>query len=607
MSGIVGIANLDGVPIEPELLKRLTKSLSFRGPDAQQTRIDRYVGLGHAMLRTTWESKNETQPFTIDDRIWLTGDIRLDGRDELISRLGKKFRTPPSDAELLLRAYRAWREDCVKHLIGDFAFAIWDSIQERLFCARDQLGVRQFYYSLKNSRFVFSNTLNCLRHDPQITSKLNEVAVGDFLVFGFNQDPSTTIFADIKRLPKAHALIVSRDGITVREYWTPTVTPVRYGNDAEYVVRFNELLDASVADRLRTDHAGISMSGGLDSSAIAATAKKQRPALDLNAYCVVYDSGFHDEERKYASLVAGALQIPLEYLSANEINQQDAQKTWPEPFDVDPIYVVSVELLRRISSHARVALTGWDGDTFLSETPRHSFAHSLKSGNLPRLLIDLTRFVYFQHGPPPIGIRTQLRNWRNPDWNRAPFPVWLNDDFARRLNLKDRWRELSVKKQTHPSRPRVFSTVYSPHWDYLMSRHDAGTTLLPLEVRHPLIDLRVVEYLLGLPVIPWLLEKTILRQAMVGILPDAVRQRPKSPLAGDPGLLLRHTRKFQEIDDFKAVSAICSYVDRKSIPRVTDAVNSSQLSTNIRPYCLNQWLAYSQFIGAINEIGPSRD
>ncbi len=592
MSGIVGILNFDHATVDCDLLRRLTNSLSFRGPDAQQIRIDRYVGFGQAMLRTTREAESEKQPFTIDGKVWLTGDVRLDGRSELMARLGKTFRTPPNDAELLLRAYRTWKENCVKYLIGDFAFAIWDSTREQLFCARDQLGVRQFYYSASKNSFVFSNTLNCLRLHPQVSNKLNELAVGDFLVFGLNQEKSTTILEDIKRLPKAHTLIVSRDGLRLQEYWTPTTKPVHYKNDSDYVARFNELLTEAVADRLRTTRAGISMSGGLDSSAIAAVARNH--TRELNAYCVVYDSAFHDEERKYATLVADALGIPIEFLAGDEINQQNDRRHWPEPFDVDPIYVVSDELLRRASSRARVMLTGWDGDTFLTETPRHSFAQSLKSGNFPRLLSDLTRFVYFQHGPPPIGIRTQWRRWRNPHWNRQPYPVWLNDDFARRLNLADRWRELSKEAPAHPSRPRVFSTLLSPHWDSLMSRHDAGTTLLPLEVRHPLIDLRVVEYLLDLPVIPWLLDKTILRQAMVGILPDAVRQRPKSPLAGDPGLLLRHTRKFQEIDDFKPVSAISSYVDRKSIPRVTEAVNSSQLSINVRPYCLNQWLAYSQ-------------
>ncbi len=595
MSGIAGIFNLDGAPIDRHLLNRLTNSLSFRGPDAQATWADEHVGFAHTLLHTTDAAETRKQPLTLDGKVWITADARIDAR-----------RATSNDAELILQAYETWKTDCVKHLIGDFAFAIWDSTLERLFCARDQLGVRQFYYSHSAGVFVFSNTLNCLRRHPQVSTDLNEVAIGDFLVFGQNQDPTTTVFADIQRLPKAHTLTVSREGIRVQEYWRPTVTPVQFKKESEYVEKFRELLTEAVGDRLRTQRVGILMSGGLDSGGVVAFARKINASLDLKACCVVYDSAMHDDERKYASLVTESLQVPIEFLEGNNINQQDQANNignMPEPFDVDPIYAVSGESLRRIAAHARVALTGWDGDTFLDETPRHSFAKSLKNGNLGRLLFDLSRFVYFQHGPPPIGIRTQWRRWRNPHWNRPPFPAWLNDEFSKRLNLRERWRDLSAEAPlAHPHRPYAFRNLYSPYWDSLFRRYDAGTTSLPIEVYHPLIDLRMVDYLLALPIIPWLLDKTILRRAMVGFLPEAVRLRPKSPLAGDPGLLLRRTKKFQDVDEFQPVAALSSYVDRKSIPRVTEAVDSTQLWINIRPFSLNQWFVNSRSLEHMNEI-----
>jgi asparagine synthase (glutamine-hydrolysing) len=583
----------------------MTKFMSFRGPDIEDYWIKGNVAFGHAMLRSTWEARTEQQPLTLDGSTWLTADVRLDGRRELISKLENKLGATlktANDAELILHAYEAWKEDCVKHLLGDFAFAIWDARLEQLFGARDQLGVRQFYYSTSDDCFVFSNTLNCLRLHPRVSNTLNEVAIGDFLVFGLNQEKETTAFADIQRLPKAHTLIVSRNGVSVSQYWTPSTSTIKYKNDADYVEGFRELLGISVADRLRTQHVGISMSGGLDSSAVAAAAKNTNEKL--SACCVVYESVFPDEERRYATLVANALDIPIEFLDGNEINQQGKTAgAAPEPFDVDPIYAVSHELLVRLSLRGRVALTGWDGDTFLNENARHSFARSLKRGNIGRLLFDLARFTYFQRSPPPIGIRTQLRQWRNPHWNRAPFPVWLNADFVKRLNIVERWREMSIDSTfVHPVRPHAFRIINSPNWDSLFSRYDAGTTLIPLEVRHPLIDLRMVDYLLALPVIPWLLDKRILRKAMEGILPDAVRQRPKSPLAGDPGLSLRHTKKFQDIDQFQPVDALASYVDRKSIPGVTEEMDSNHLWINVRPFSLNQWLTYSHAMEPTNDI-----
>jgi asparagine synthase (glutamine-hydrolysing) len=112
----------------------------------------------------------------------------------------------------------------------------------------------------------------------------------------------------------------------------------------------------------------------------------------------------------------------------------------------------------------------------------------------------------------------------------------------------------------------------------------------------------MVEYLLSLPVVPWMLEKTILRKAMAGTLPNAVLSRPKSPLASDPGLHLSHTKKFQSIDEFQPVAALLSYVDRTSIPRVAEEVDSNQLSINVRPFSLNQWLIHSQSMEQTNGI-----
>lgn len=593
--------------------------MSFRGPDAQHFHINGNVAFGHAMFSTTVEAATEQQPLTLNQKLWLTADVRLDARRELIARLedvlGAPLRTlddalrAPNDAELILHAYEAWAEDCVKYLVGDFAFAIWDATQQRLFCARDQLGIRQLYYSVNADCFVFSNTLTCLRLHPRVSSNLNELAIGDFLLFGQNEEKDTTTFADIKRLPRAHALSVSADGVQLREYWTPSVSTTRYRNGRDYIARFQELLNASVADRLRTERVGISLSGGLDSSAIAAVATQSRDStsLELNGYCVVYDAIFADEERKYAAIVADALNIPLQLLEGNKINEQDDGRNVgvaPEPFDVEPFYAVSKELLRRLSSSARVALTGWDGDTFLNETPKPSFLMSLKKGNVARLLLDMIGYVHHQRSPPPIGIRTQWRRWRNSNWNRRPFPVWLNEDFSKRLNLVERWRQVHAEDPAaaHPLRPRAFHTLYSPSWDLLFANYDAGTTLLPLEVRHPLIDVRMVDYLLSLPVVPWMLEKAILRKAMAGTLPNAVLSRPKSPLASDPGLHLSHTRKFQSIDEFQPVAALLSYVDRTTIPRVAREVDSNLLSINVRPFSLNQWLIHSQSMEQTNGL-----
>src|SRR5262249_44415654 len=152
MSGIVGVLHLDGAPIEPGLLERLTASLAFRGPDAQKIWLGGHVGFGHTLLKTTEEAEHEAQPFRLDGRTWIVADAGVDARRDLIAALGARGQEPPAglaatDVELLLRAYLAWGEGCVEHLLGDFAFAVWDGPRNRLFCARDHMGVKPFYYA----------------------------------------------------------------------------------------------------------------------------------------------------------------------------------------------------------------------------------------------------------------------------------------------------------------------------------------------------------------------------------------------------------------------------------------------------------------------------
>ena len=616
MSGILGIINLDGAPVDPQLLWHMTGVMTHRGPDEQQIWIDGNVGFAHTMLRTTFESESEKQPLSLDDKVWLTADARIDGRVELISALeakldrdirvlsprnGASFRSP-NDAELILYAYEAWGEDCVKHLIGDFAFAIWDKPKRRLFCARDHLGIRQFFYFRANQTLVFSNTLNCIRLHSGVSSKLNEDSIGDFLLFGLNQDPTRTIFADIQRLPKAHSLTFSQEALKTSEYWTPHSNPIRFKSDNQYIETFKDLLRSAVDDRLRTTRVSISMSGGMDSSAVAATAlrslQNSSTPFDLRAFCVVYDRLFADTEREYAGVVGKALRLPLEYLDGDIINSNDLRETRvfhrPEPFQIEPFYAVSDVLLGHMSAHGRVALTGWDGDTILNESPRFGYAMLLKEFRLARLIADLGRYTYWRRKPPPIGLRTSLMRLFGRYPRSTPFPAWLNPDFTRAFNLVERWQQVNSEPPLfHPTRPTAFRTLSAPSWAALFARYDGGVTSLPLEVRHPLSDVRVVEYALSLPVIPWVIDKWILREAMKGVLPDAVRNRPKSPLAGEPAAGLSKSQKLKRVDEFTPIAATLAYINCQAIPKIASEPDASKLWMNSRPFVLNQWLLHS--------------
>ena len=214
MSGIVGIFERHGSPVDRSLLEALVDLLAYRGPDGREIWTAGPVGMGHALLRTVRESAGERQPLSLDGRLWITADARLDRRADLIAEIeghGPRVPSGAPDSDLILRSYALWGEDCLGHLRGDFAFAIWDAQRRTLFCARDHFGVKPFYYADLGHVFLFSNTLDCLRAHPEVSDELNDACHRRFSSCGdsipiLRRLPSATFAACLPRtsssLPK---------------------------------------------------------------------------------------------------------------------------------------------------------------------------------------------------------------------------------------------------------------------------------------------------------------------------------------------------------------------------------------------------------------------
>jgi asparagine synthase (glutamine-hydrolysing) len=605
LSGFVGIVNLDGAPVDARLLQHLTRSLSFRGPDAQEVWCEGPAGLGHTLLQIQNGVGLEKQPAQLDDRLWIVADARIDARAELIAQLKAKAsaasRLSPAtpDAQLILHAYDTWGDACVEHLIGDFSFAIWDARQERLFCARDQFGVKPFFYAHLGALLIFSNTLDCIRQHPAVSQRLNDLAIADFLVFDMHQDPEATSFADINRLPPAHTLTCSREKISVRRYWELSVTtPVHYSRDAEYVERFRELLDAAVADRLRSESAGVMMSGGLDSSTVAASAKRvfagNRAGTDLRAYTEVFESLIPHEERRYAAFVAEGLKIPIQYLVSDhwKIFERAEQ---PEYRLNEPVHTAlpntALDQLRRIVVSSRVALTGFGADPALCGRITVHFRQLIGKRQFGRLLADAARFLAVEGRLSRLYLRTRWRIVFASKSESPGYPGWLNEGLEKRLGLRERWKKLSRAEAPRPAvRPEALEAMTAPMWASLFELHDAGFTRVPVEVCQPFFDLRVVNFLLAIPRLPWCSDKELLREAGRGILPDAVRLRRKSPLPADPLNATLQRPESAWVDRFEPVPELERYVVRNRIPAVLGARDPWTAWINLRPLSLNYWL-----------------
>ena len=572
MSGFVGILNGDGPPIDRALLQQMTDLMAPVGPDGRDIWSDGHIGFGSALLRTTWESAKERQPLGLDG-LWIVGDIRLDRREELIDSLGASGRNLENDApdvELVLQAYRVWGEACLERLSGDFAFGIWDSSEQRLFCARDQFGIVPFYYAEIGNSPIFSNHLNCLRLHPGVSDRLNENAIGDFLLFNMNMDVATTTFADIQKLPPGHALIWSEGQIRIQRYWQlpEAVEYLRYKNPSEYVEQFRELFDRAVADRLRTNSVGSNLSGGMDSTSIAAIAYKLMKAkdspIDFRAYTIIYKQLITDDEGDYAAQVAEMAGFPIEYLVAEEYIQQTPPEQpdyiYPEPLLI-PSQVAEVDITRRVAAYSRVRLAGFGGDPAFYPSPSYWYK-LLQSGRVGHFMLDALAYIRSFRRLPRLGLRTQLRRWLGRGRQDIDFPDWFNPDFAERANLKARQQEILTAR---PQRD-CYGMAAAPLWSNIFAWSDPGFTGFPVKARFPFFDLHLVLYLLSVPPVPWFESKFLLREAMKGRLPDAVLRRAKTPLRGFAHYNLMQQRGIQPwMVELAATPALAGYVNTERL------------------------------------------
>jgi asparagine synthase (glutamine-hydrolysing) len=498
-----------------------------------------------------------------------------------------------TDTELILRAYAVWGEECLEHLLGDFAFAIWDGRNRRLFCARDHFGVKPFYYAQVDNTLVLSNTLNCVRLHPAVSDKLNDLAIADFLLADYNQDLSTTVFTDIKRLAPAHYLILSRETSQKRRYWTlPYDGHIRYRRSSEYIDHFKDLFFTAVKDRLRTNSVGVFMSGGLDSSSVAVAAhelfSKQSATFDQRAYTVVYDELIPDQERYYSGLVAKSLGIDIDYLAADDYflyERWDQFKfSTPEP-EHDPLRAISIDQYNQVATRHRIVMTGYGGDPALYQ--------SQLDPRFRNLLSQVVHYILARRRLGNLGVRSwvkrRLGQW--PKTFQPPYPRWVNQAFATRLDLPSRYRQLnSEAAPVHALRPQAYRMTTGLFWPYRFETCDPGMTAVPCEVRHPFFDLRLLEYLFSIPPIPWFVQKDLLRGAMRGILPEQVRCRPKTPMARDPYFeRLRNSDAQWWRTHFNPTPQISTYVEVDKVPQVSSG-GAYDSWVDIRPLSLNYWL-----------------
>lgn len=279
MSAIFGILRFDGQQVAAADLERMGNTIAHRGPNGRRSETAGAVGMGHLLMRVTHEDWHEAQP--VHDRaakLSLVADARIDNREALAATLdfavGALAGMP--DSALILAAYRRWGEDCVDHLIGDFAFALWDGAARKLVLVRDHMGQRTLLYSLRKDFLVFATETRALWAIEGVPRQISESALGHRLLLSGAMPAGMTFHEGIEGLPGGSIVTVGADGkFALRRYWRPHADPRHEGRDeAYYVATYRALLTEAVACRIRRaiKPAALLISGGYDSAAIAGLA-----------------------------------------------------------------------------------------------------------------------------------------------------------------------------------------------------------------------------------------------------------------------------------------------------------------------------------------------
>jgi asparagine synthase (glutamine-hydrolysing) len=568
MSGIIGLWNPDGRPAAVEDIARMSDAISHRGPDGRPRLVDGDVALGYLHLETRSKPLPVVQPFADGTSgLAIVLDGRIDNREELVSALASRGLTARggSDAELILRAYQLWGAESPAHLLGDFAFAIWDSRNRRFFCARDQLGVKPFlYYFATNSLFAFGSEIKAVIALDRVPRRLNEFRLADYLVNELDREDTVgTFYEGVLRLPGGHCLIADRDSVKVWDYWKLVPKEgTRYRSMPECGEAYRGVFMQAVSDRIRdTTGLAYALSGGLDSSSVVGAARELSggPAhANLATFSLVDDAGQEALGMIHSVVDQGGIDSHLirpEDVTAANYDLPGFIRNSDQPFEVDQGFFDWITHRSARQHGCRVLLDGIDGDQM------HPGPQYLSS------LIRLGRWLAATR-----NARCMAREFKEPAWRilandglRPIFPRQMlalgklkrailrpppdtsigviDEDLARRTRVAER---CIARRQGFLSAARDPFLLHSLGFtsglvSFALERLDLGASIVGLELRHPFADRRVAEFLISLP-LDWKsylpASKTIMRTAMGGLLPERLLRQPRLRHPG-PAFLAR--------------------------------------------------------------------
>ena len=557
IAGFTGAGSLDDI-------SRMTDALEHRGPDDQGIWHQNGTGvyLGHRRLAIL-DIDGGAQPMWSSDGslgIVFNGEIYnyLELRSELASK-GHRFQTDHSDTEVLLYGFREWGPQFVERLNGMWAFVIYDRANKILFCSRDRFGKKPFYYSEQNGTFAFSSELSSLTLHNNIHQRISRPALKKYFGYGYIPAPHS-LFEDVYKLPGGHSLIYNLDTRTfkIQKYWDFILEPseerpINYEDSCAEELR--HLISESVRKRLISDvPIGVFLSGGIDSSAVAAFAAEHVTQGSLNTFSIGFDEASFDESQ-YARLVADHINSTqhTEYLSLETARNTLPQiiKKLDEPTG-DSSILPTYLLCQYTRKHVTVSLGGDGADElfagyapFKALKPSHIY-NTLIPRPLHSVIAAIAGKIPVSHSYMSLDfkIKRALRglSYKPALWN----PVWmstideneLSELFREPIDIEELFSEaIQLWDQTPQQNNVDKSLVYYTKLylqDDILHKVDRASMMNSLEARSPFLDIDLVNFARKLPSEYKFRNgqtKYILKKALEPILPNQILYRKKQGFA----------------------------------------------------------------------------
>lgn len=584
MSGLAAIVRFDGSDVPVGAIERVTAAQAYRGLDGIAHWRSGPVALGHC---ATWALDPGTAPpqplVSADGQRAVVFTGYLHHREDLVAALGVSPRSD-ADAELVLRAYERWGEDCAVRIEGEFAFVIWDGHNRRVFCARDHGSLRPLFYHFDGRQLVVASDLAAILDAPEVKREPNLRMIAQ-IMGNETITPAETVWKGIMRLLPATCATIDRDGMRSRTYWAPPAeVTLRYPRDEDYFEHYRAMLSDCIRQASRSHRpVGIDVSGGLDSSAIFAVADAlaksgELLAPDFKGYTFRFEAGSAPDELDYARTVAAHVGRPvaeiapflpdLDWFVAQGRANRDAC-----PF---PNVAMTSAIGRAlVADGCRVWINGEGGDEWLGGRPFH-YSEQLMAGDLAgaarsfgadrvafgwrTALWRLYRYGLAPHAPAVLRrMRRQRMARRGP--NQFDSAYWLDPSLDRMLADMRTEPDLSpALAYTNIARRAMYMELKDPFDNIARDLVERQCAQLGYQPRSPMFARRFIEFAFSTP------ERTRLRGdqrkfthvgAMKGLLPESVRTRKTK---ADFSLAFeRHLDKMQAmlVEDLPARNPAC--------------------------------------------------